>query len=111
MSRGKSGEIRRNDGFRIADARQVRIEALEKMVQKLRGDCDLARRQRESMRKIADTLMADVEAAKRAKDREFERAERFRAQTIDLQELLLKEREAASAERVTWWNRLFGRAT
>jgi ATPase subunit of ABC transporter with duplicated ATPase domains len=45
MTRASKGEARRNEGFRVADVRQVRVETLERTIRALRMERDDARHQ------------------------------------------------------------------
>jgi predicted nucleic acid-binding Zn-ribbon protein len=118
MSRGKGGEIRRNDGFRIADARQVRIEALEKTVQKLRRELDTARLDVERAQREVRAMCAANDGLTKQRDEtrgilaDTQRIMESLRQSADARMRILvatnQELERARAERVTWWDRLFG---
>jgi uncharacterized protein YukE len=105
MSRAKHGETRRNDGFRVADARQVRVEALEKTVQILKRERDTARMDAERAQREVRALVAANDGLAKQRHQEAESAQSWRAAAMDLQMKL----NDARAQNVGWWDRLFGR--
>jgi chromosome segregation ATPase len=118
MSTSKGRETRRNDGFRIADARQVRIEALEKTVQRLRRELDTARLDTERAQREVRAMCAANDGLTKQLDREREArgiaefaliAVRSDLSRVNMMVTRMRNDAAeARAERLTWWDRLFG---
>jgi hypothetical protein len=116
MTRAKHGETRRNDGFRVADARQVRIEALEKTVKLLKAERDTARlnaerAQREVRALVAanDGLTRQVQSACNVANVEMGAGAALRFERDALRLEVTQLRGALQERSIGLWDRLFGR--